>query len=225
MSRYRSICEAFFDHQTGIFVPFREFSNTFQLLGFVRTALYKYAALFLLPVFSTCSLVYKQRFVYKSPQPTVFCSYLPSLSSCSRMTIAPQTQNFYHHPRSSSNQFAKDLDFLHQLSAQVPETSVNQDINNNDMGYGDSMEICCHTNFRPSRLDLQLNGDQLQVFGASERKAFGETFLLPENVDPNNIFCQMGRDNRLSISMHQMAFEANNSSSPPFASAKSGGLW
>lgn len=142
------------------------------------------------------------------------------------MTIAPvpHTSSYYHHPRTSSNNFSKDLDFLHRLSAQVPETSASRDINNNDTGYGD-MEICCQTNFRPSRLDLQVNGDQLQVFGSSDRKVFGETFLLPENVDSSNIFCQLGHDNRLSINMHQMSFEASCSSSPPFASAKTGGLW
>ncbi|KAI6176220.1 hypothetical protein M3Y97_00774900 [Aphelenchoides bicaudatus] len=141
------------------------------------------------------------------------------------MTIAPvpHTPNYYHHPRSSSNQFSKDLDFLHQLGARIPQTSANRDINNNDVGYGDSMEICYPTDFRPTKLDLQVNGDQLRVTGSStERKSF-DTFLLPENVDSSNIFCQVGRDNRLSISMHQMNFEANCYSSPPFGAK--GGLW
>jgi len=143
------------------------------------------------------------------------------------MTIAPapQTSSAYHHPRSSPNHLGRDLDFLHQLAAQVP-TNSNRDINNNEL----EMELCCDAGCKPSKLNMTLNGDQLCVFGQGSQnkhlRCFGETFLLPENVDPNNIYCEIKPNNQLSINMHQMCFEANASSTMPFGSAKtSGGLW
>lgn len=147
------------------------------------------------------------------------------------MTIAPLSPKFdYHHPRSSSDQFSRDLDFLHRMSARMPQANANRDINNNEL-MGDQMEICCNAGFKPSKLNMTLNGNQLSIFGqqsdSNNRQVhcFGETFILPENIDPNNIYCEVKQNNQLSINMQQMNFEANGSSMLPFGEAKNAGLW
>lgn len=142
------------------------------------------------------------------------------------MTIAPipHSSDYYHHPRTSSNSLSRDLDFLHRLSAHVPQTSsFGRDINNNDIGIDDHVEICYNTGSKPGKLALN-GGDQLAVFGAPEKRRFSDTFLLPENVDPNSVYCELNRKNQLSINTSQMNFEANFSSMQPHGSAR-GGLW
>jgi hypothetical protein len=143
------------------------------------------------------------------------------------MTVGPlpQASSEYYHPRRSSNNLSRELDFLY---ARMPLQNANRDLNNNEL-VGEPMEICYNTGFKPNKLCVTLNGDQLSVYGQScsnkHFRCFGDTFILPENVDPNNVYCEVTGNNQLSISMQQMAFEVRESSALPLSSAKSGGLW